>query len=121
MDANASDRFADNPFFVLGLGPSCARAEIEREGQRLLAMLELGLSAALTYQTPVGERQRTADKVRSAMAELRTPERRIVHELWARVAPAATARDASEGGPASEDPRLAPWTEAPAALGWRPR
>ena len=64
MDRNAIDRFADNPFFVLGLSPSCARAEIEREGRRLLAMLELELSAALTYETPVGERQRHRASVR---------------------------------------------------------
>src|SRR5438874_11473689 len=90
-----SARFADNPFYVLGLRPGCGRAEVEREGQRLLAMLELGLSAADRYGTPVGERERTADKVRHATAELRDPERRLPHELWAQLP--AERRPAVEG------------------------
>jgi hypothetical protein len=39
------DRFADNPFYVLGLRPDCARVDVEREGQKLLGMLGLGLKA----------------------------------------------------------------------------
>src|SRR3954470_1889026 len=118
-------RFADNPFYVLGLGPGCGRAEVEREGQRLLAMLELGLSPAERYPTPVGERERTADKVRQAMAELRDPDRRLLHELWAQL-PAGRRPDAEArvgGGDPEEEraERLLPWSEAPVALGWRRR
>lgn len=120
------DRLADNPFYVLGLRPGCARAEVEREGQRLLSMLELGLSAAERYATPVGERERTPDKVRQAMAELRDPEKRLGHELWASLPPErrpaaeseATVNAASD---ARAEERLAPWPAALAALGWRRR
>ena len=134
-------RFADNPFYVLGLRPNCTRAELEREGQKLLAMLELGMSRADSYATPVGERARTADKVRRAMAELRDPERRLGHELWARLPPersiatagsddtAAAGDDGSGGRDAQKgtgdhtardarDARRRPWAEARVALGW---
>lgn len=77
-------RITGNPFHVLGLSPDCSRAEIEREGQKLLGMLELGLSAARTYHTPLGKFERTTESVREAMAELRDPDRRLGHELWAR-------------------------------------
>src|SRR5689334_9679445 len=101
------DRIADNPFYVLGLSPSCARAEIEREGQKLIGMLELELSQAATYQTPLGPRPRTVDKVRAAMAELRDPEKRLVHELWARLPAEALPEPPRDG-----DERPAPWAEA---------
>lgn len=76
-------RLLENPFYVLGLRPGCSRSEIEREGQKLLGMLELGLSAARRYDTPLGAQPRDAERVRWAMAELRDPTRRLVHELWA--------------------------------------
>ena len=47
-------------------------------------MLALGLAGADRYATPFGERTRTEDDVRTAMAMLRDPNRRIVCELWAR-------------------------------------
>lgn len=111
-------RITENPFYVLGLSVACSRAEVEREGQKLLGMLELGLSSARVYQTPLGPCERSADKVREAMAELRDPERRLLHELWARASVGAVERDASapaEGGDA------AGWAEARASLGWRRR
>jgi hypothetical protein len=107
-----SQRIADNPFHVLGLGPDCSRTEVEREGQKLLGMLELGLSAARSYDTPLGQRERTSDKVRQAMAELRDPERRLGHELWARAQTSSTTID-DHGAPA--------WQGALAALGWKRR
>ncbi len=126
--AEALTRIRENPFYVLGLRPAAGRMEVEREGQKLLGMLELGLSSAATYPTPVGPGARTPEKVRQAMAELRDPERRLVHELWARLDPApapAAPRDeveeelsalaAAEG--AGED-ALAPWPDALSALGW---
>ena len=76
------DRCAENPFHVLALPPTATRAEVERAGQKWLAMLEVGVGAAKLYATPVGPRVRTPELVRAAMAELRDPDRRIVHELW---------------------------------------
>lgn len=138
-------RIARNPFYVLGLPVGCSRAEVEREGQKLLGMLAVGLSAARTYDTPLGALPRTAEAVREAMAELRDPERRLMHEMWARL-PARTpetpeaageagpaqnagaAQDAAGGtargtddaaGPAHAD-SAAPWAEAMAVLGWQP-
>jgi hypothetical protein len=117
-------RIAENPFYILGLPPGCARAEVEREGQKLLGMLELKLSAAQTYQTPLGPQPRTIEQVRQAMAELRDPEKRLAHELWARL-PATTAPATAES-PATERPtparpRKDPWEKALIAFGWRPR
>src|SRR5277367_2097389 len=89
IDPGAVEKIRDNPFYVLGLPPSATRAEIEREGQKLLGMLELKLASSARYATPVGPGERTADKVRRALAELRDPERRLAHELWARLDPAA--------------------------------
>jgi hypothetical protein len=89
----AKDRLIENPFYVLGLDTSCGRAEIEQEGQKLLALLELGLSSGATYQTPLGPARRTADLVRHAMAELRDPEKRLRHELWAQLDARASLPD----------------------------
>lgn len=111
------DRFADNPFYVLGLRPSCGRADVEREGQKLLGMLGLRLKAAATYATPVGPRPRDEDKVRAAMAELRAPERRLSHELWATLAPPSAPPRPPPAAP--EEPAPEPLAEAFAALGWR--
>jgi hypothetical protein len=77
------ERFAQNPFYVLGVARDCTRAELERAAQRLLSELELGLAAAATYMTPLGIRPRDADLVRRAAAELRDPARRLWHEIWA--------------------------------------
>jgi curved DNA-binding protein CbpA len=120
MDESAVEKIRDNPFYVLGLRPSATRAEVEREGQKLLGMLELKLSSAAKYPTPVGPGERTADKVRRAMAELRDPERRLEHELWARLepaAPSATSEPAEAAPPRKKAD--APWAGAMTALGWR--
>jgi hypothetical protein len=120
IDPGAVEKIRDNPFYVLGLKPSATRAEVEREGQKLLGMIELKLQSAATYATPVGPGERTADKVRRATAELRDPERRLEHELWARLDPAARA--APEPPATGERPRRradAPWPGALRQLGWR--
>jgi curved DNA-binding protein CbpA len=118
---DATSKIRQNPFYVLGLRPSATRMEIEREGQKLLGMLELGISSAKTYATPMGPAERDADKVRQAMSELRDPERRLLHEVWAALEPKATASTASEASHAAhEDERTdAPWKGAFEALGWR--
>jgi hypothetical protein len=73
-----------NPFLVLAIAPTAAIGEIERQGQRLLAELAAGLDGAGRYPTPFGARERTPELVRSALAELRDPARRLAHEWWAR-------------------------------------
>lgn len=78
----AADRFADNPLFVLELTPGATRAEVERAGQKLLAMLAVGVGEAGRFATPVGVRARTETSVREAMAQLRDPDRRMRAELW---------------------------------------
>jgi hypothetical protein len=110
-------RLADNPFYVLGLRPECGRLDVEREGTKLLGMLELGLKAAATYMTPLGPQARTADKVRQAMAELRSPDRRLLHEFWAILPP--RPEPPKPPPPANSEPELAPFPEAFAAHGWR--
>jgi hypothetical protein len=115
-DRPLSERLAENPFYVLGLRPGATRAEVEREGQKLLGMLELKLAGTGRYRSPLGEHERTPEKVREAMAELRDPERRLRHELWARPELAAEAGAPAEASPPAE---AAPaWTQARAALGW---
>jgi hypothetical protein len=80
-------RLGESPFFLLGLTPACSRIEVEREGQKLMAMLEVGMEEARRYPTPVGERERTVEQVRQAMADLRDPARRLGQELWAMLPP----------------------------------
>ncbi|WP_428261707.1 hypothetical protein [Haliangium sp.] len=111
-------RIARNPFYVLGLGVEASRAEIEREGQKLLGMLALGLSSAKTYVTPLGRFERTEVDVREAMAELRDPERRLGHELWARMPVDAAAAAAGVLSADSSASGLR-WGRALECLGWR--
>jgi hypothetical protein len=120
IDPGGVEKIRDNPFYVLGLPPSATRAEIEREGQKLLGMLELKLASAGRYATPVGPGERTADKVRRALAELRNPEWRLAHELWARLDPAAVPpATAAEPRPHLRRRADAPWPGALVQLGWR--
>ena len=105
----------DNPFYVLELAPDCSRAEVERAGQKLLAMLEVDLAGARRYVTPFGSGRRDPAKVREAMAELRDPQRRLLHELWAGgKASAGCSSQASEELRASGG-----FAAALRALGWR--
>jgi hypothetical protein len=99
-----------NPFFVLEAPTDATSTEVERAGQRLLALLALGSAAAGSYQTPLGPATRDADRVRQALATLRDPEQRVLNELWANVGPAS--------GPASDHSNAGPWEEAAHALGW---
>ncbi len=125
IGTSAIERIRDNPFYVLGLRPDATRQAIERQGTKLLGMLELKLKSAAAYATPVGRAERTPEKVRSAMAELRDPSRRLEHEIWARLDPEALTATTGDVTPDDEDlaphaPRAAdPWPEAIAALGWR--
>ena len=119
-ETRAIERIRDNPFYVLGLRPEASRPAIERQGAKLLGMLELNLKSATTYATPVGRAERTPEKVRWAMAELRDPARRLDHEVWARLdpeaAPAPPPPD-DDVNARTEGP-LDAWPEALTALGW---
>ena len=112
--SRATAMLIDNAFFVLGISTEASRIEVERESQKLLGMLELGFAEVQSYATPLGPQPRTAELVRAAVAALRDPYQRLVAELWARHAPAATAA-----------PPVREVTEPPRdglrrALGWRP-
>jgi hypothetical protein len=104
------ERVRQNPFYVLGLSVDCRRIEVEREGQRLLAELELRLEGAQTYSTPLGQQPRTPELVREAMAELRDPAKRILHALLAAL-PAEPLEDGR-----TDSSRA--WSGAPRAFGF---
>ena len=112
----ARERLAHNPFYVLELRPDCTRAEVERQGQKLLGMLELELSAASEYTSPLGRHRRSPEQVRAAMAELRDPNRRLVHELWATLPP-EPQREVGDPSESESSDALAPFA-ALAALGF---
>lgn len=112
---STSARLVDNPFYVLEVAPDCSRAEVERAGQKLLAMLELDLAGARAYPTPFGPGRRDGAKVREAMAELRDPQRRLFHELWVVAQPWSLIASAEQ--PSSAD--ASGFSAALSALGWR--
>jgi hypothetical protein len=107
-------RWRENPFYLLGLDPSASELEVEREGRKLLAQLELGLAAVRVAHTPVGDVTRTPERVRDALAELRDSRKRKRHALWARL---PVANIESPNGESSHNAR-APWSEAMSAVGW---
>ncbi|MBI5545255.1 MAG: hypothetical protein HY901_15300 [Deltaproteobacteria bacterium] len=71
----------ENPFRILGLSPHASAREVEREGDRLLAVIAADLDDP-TRMPPLGPRSRTAEQVRWAIAELRDPHRRALHEFF---------------------------------------
>ena len=96
-----------NDFWVLGLTPAASRMDIERAGQKLLAQLTIGAASARTYLTPLGPRPLDEALVRSALAALRDPERRVLLELWADAQPGEDVPDAP-----------AAWSTALRSTGW---
>ena len=108
------ERIAENPFYVLGVSPTASRTELEREGNKLLSMLQLGLKESKVYRSPVGEHARTEEAVRAAMAELRDPKRRLVHELLASLPVTVTVPKPVE----SRDEMK--WARAPVVFGYGP-
>ena len=129
----------NNPFFVLEVATDASPADVERAGQRLIALLTVGSTAAAQYSTPFGPATRDADLVRQALAALRDPVRRVVEELWANVAQSAealsdvaqsaVAQGAVAPGTVAQATRqalagnavgdTAPWEDAERAIGWR--
>ncbi len=86
---------AENPFFVLELPPSATPMEVERQGKKLLGMLELGLLAAQTFPTPYGPRPRTPERIRAAVQVLLDPARRLPFEPWAGWVPSSSPASAA--------------------------
>jgi hypothetical protein len=121
----ARERLAHNPFYVLELRPDCSRAEVERAGQKWLGMIELDLSAAHSYRSPLGRHRRSPELVRIAMAELRDPNRRLLHELWATLEPSGElegeASGASEPTHEHADTRAFPALHALGFGDWKER
>ncbi len=81
---NMLRRHLANPFLVLSLPPGAGIEQVERQGQKIMMMLAAGIPDAASYDTPLGPRKLTEEMVREAVAELRDPDRRLVHEWWAR-------------------------------------
>jgi hypothetical protein len=108
-----------NPFFVLGVSTQASRTEVERAGQKLLGLLALESASARSCDTPFGPATRDADKVRQALATLRDPNERVIHELLANVAPLSNVvRGVDERRTERAE---AVWDEAERALGWSGR
>jgi hypothetical protein len=76
------DPVFENPFYVLGILPDATRVEVERAGQKLLALASIDAESARTYRTPFGVKHRDEALIRSAIAALRNPTERIRYELW---------------------------------------
>ncbi len=109
-ERSGRSRWQENPFYVLGLPPDAARSDVERAAQKLLAELAIGRAGARTYATPLGPMERTEERVRAAVAELRDPQKRLAHEIWA----AAPVADAPP-----DEGRAVPWAECARAFGFR--
>lgn len=75
----------DNPYYVLGLGPDATPGEIEREGRKVLALIEVGAERGRFYECPMGTRPRDATLVREAIARLRDPKERLRQGLLVRL------------------------------------
>ena len=73
-------------------------------------MLAVGAASAQSCDTPFGPVMRDTDSVRQALAQLRDPDGRVVHELWARLGAGLAHKR-------SDDPTR-PWNEAAHAFGW---
>lgn len=115
MSRGLFERIAQNPFYVLGVAPTAQRTEIEREGNKLLSMLQVGMKEAKVYRSPMGEHPRTEEAVREAMAELRDPKRRLVHELLAALPVGSTPPKAT-----THEETGTRWPEAPMVFGYGP-
>src|SRR5258708_639298 len=83
---SGSDDDALNPFEVLGLPATAGTREIEREGQRRLALIAAGVA---DDSSPEAEH-----RVRRALDELRDARKRLAHEMRT---PALRVADVAQG------------------------
>jgi hypothetical protein len=72
-----------NPYYVLEVAADASPGEIERQGRKLLGLIEVGSAKASTYRTPFGTFTRDETMVREAMAQLRDPARRAKESFLA--------------------------------------
>ena len=106
----------DNPFFVLGLAADASRIELEREAQKLLGMLELGLRRGADLR----------DAARAAAADARGGARggrgaaRSVSPAASPSCGRATRRRRSASRPRPRRSATAARPGLRRALGWRP-
>ena len=96
---SALDLFA-NPFFVLELDASATVVDVDRQGKRLLAELELAKKSARSFPSPFGRQPRDEARVRAAMATLRDPRLRAA---YARFVPPRASWPADAGEAAVVD------------------
>jgi hypothetical protein len=89
-----------NPFFVLELDADASAVDVDRQGKKLLAELELGKNSARSFASPFGALPRDEAGVRAAMAALRDPRLRSLYALF--VPPRDRWRQAEE--PSSSAP-----------------
>jgi hypothetical protein len=83
-----------NAYYVLELLPEATPGEVERQGRKLLGLIELGTARGTVYACPLGTFTRDATMVREALAMLRDPKRRAKERcLAALVDPAWQAAD----------------------------
>jgi hypothetical protein len=84
-EPNPLAAWRSNPFFVLEVPIDAPPSDVERAGQKLLALMAIGSAGVDRYMTPLGAAQRDPDKVRQAVAALRDPNERVLHEMWANI------------------------------------
>jgi hypothetical protein len=84
-ESNPLAAWRSNPFFVLEVPVDAAPSDVERAGQKLLALMAIGSAGVEHYMTPLGAGKRDPDKVRQALAALRDPNERVLHEMWANI------------------------------------
>ena len=97
---------------MLEVSTAASHTEVERAGQRLLALLSINTKSASQYTTPLGTFTRDADSVRQALASLRDPKHRITYELLADV---KQVNNELKQHYAKQSPV---WEDAESALGW---
>jgi len=87
----------DNPFYILEAPAEATPGEIERQGRKIIALLEVGAEKAAHYSCPLGTFPRDATMVRDAIAALRDPKRRMTEAALVQVlgasAPGAAPSD----------------------------
>lgn len=109
-----SDPRVENPYDILELDGVATSADVERQKNRLLALLKAGAAKAKVYGSPSGQAPRDEDLVRRAAHALATKEERHWFGLWAHVA----RRSSAEMIEAPHEPSASAENSALDALAW---
>jgi hypothetical protein len=107
----------DNPYFVLELSPSATPGEIERQGRKIIGLIELGAAKGVSYTCALGTFPRDATMVREAIAALHDPKRRAREACLVKLLGAPS--DSAAAHVAAEAELDAPLDEAFAIGGYR--